>query len=802
MVEHDPDGFCWLDQMQSGNRAEVGDKAFYLGRLKQQGFPVLPGFVVTATVFRRFLSKINWLEPLFADLSESSLHLDVDDPQQLQAIAQRIQQAVQRCDLWDDWLPKLAAQARGLDSPIVLLRPSLGVQVAPESLIDGRITGLLAAQVCQNQPAAIALALRQVWSELFRARSLFFWQRSGVQLHQINLAVLVQPMVGAIASGDAHLMDGMLHLRAIRGLGLGLTRGEVQPDFYQMEATHQTIQSSQVGRKRHAYRLVSGTPDRSAARLPQVDQSDFYQIDDLTDAEAQQPALNPDQLQQTAALVRQVALALGTPLGAEWIWWEPATGGAAVLCLTQIELPLPHSFQPAWQDHQQPAALRDSSFPPPPASSSPAASLPLDAIAGIAAAPGQVFGTLWKLPDDPQIPVPAGVILLIDSLSPQWAAQLGAIAGIIAEQGGLTSHAAILARELGIPAVVGASGATRRLSPGSVVWLDGDRGTIYLLAPETPVPSSPAPRALAASVSPPATATGLLLNLGRPDNLLSLSQLPVDGVGLLRSEHLLMDGLAGFGHPPDRTALVRFIVQRVQPIVAAFAPRPVFYRTLDWRSHEFRKFPAVAEPNPLLGVHGTFGDRLQPHWFDAQLEALRGLQRAGFTNLRLLLPFVRTVEEFQFCRERVQRAGLMQVPEFQLWIMAEVPSVLFLLPDFVLAGLQGISIGSNDLTQLLLAVDRDNPQIAEAYDDAHPAVMRAIQHLIRTAQQQGIPCSICGEAPTHHPELVSTLVEWGISTISVGPSAVDRVLRAIAQAERSLLLNAARQTLQAPPTPE
>ena len=188
----------------------------------------------------------------------------------------------------------------------------------------------------------------------------------------------------------------------------------------------------------------------------------------------------------------------------------------------------------------------------------------------------------------------------------------------------------------------------------------------------------------------------------------------------------------------------------------------------------------------MLGLRGTFSYQVDPILFDLELEALRQVQQLGYSNVQLILPFVRTVEEFVFCRQRIEAVGLFQVPQFQLWIMAEVPSVLFLLPDYVRAGAQGVAIGTNDLTQLLLGVDRDQSLMATGFDTQHPAVMAAIGQIIRMAQQAGVPCSICGEAPARDPEMIAALVGWGVTSISVSPGALEQTYRAIAQAEKQV----------------
>jgi pyruvate,water dikinase len=281
-----------------------------------------------------------------------------------------------------------------------------------------------------------------------------------------------------------------------------------------------------------------------------------------------------------------------------------------------------------------------------------------------------------------------------------------------------------------------------------------------------------------------------MVNLSQTTHLEQTAALPVDGVGLLRSELLTLSVLEAQSphhwlqhHSPSE--FVQRMAAAIRQFAQAFQPRPVFYRTLDLRPHEWQGAPDRGSYSDasVLGLRGTFSYQLSPELFQLELAAIAQVQQAGYANLRLLLPFVRAVEEFVTCRQYVEQAGLMQVPDFQLWIMAEVPAVMLLLPDFVNAGVQGISIGTNDLTQLLLGVHRDQPELASVFNERHPAVQRAIAHLIQQSQQLGIPCSICGEAPSRNPDLVKDLVEWGINAISVAPEAVARIQAAIVQAE-------------------
>jgi pyruvate,water dikinase len=523
-----------------------------------------------------------------------------------------------------------------------------------------------------------------------------------------------------------------------------------------------------------------------------------------------QYALTQTQLQQLIQLAQQAATDMEMALVMEWTIAVKGESVQPALQFTQVIPQFTDAMLRSISQNHSSSAERANLLPAATRSfSSPSLAKHPAPLLGLAAAPGRVLARALVVQDvtQPISTIPTGIALVAPSIAPSWITWIKHVAGIITEHGGITSHGAILARELGIPAVVGVGNATRQLHSGDVLFIDGDRGVVqpvdaYQVGAEHSLPSSSSPksnfsRAVVRRSKP--IATGLLINLSYVEAVEEAATLPVDGVGLLRSELMLQEilkqeHLALWLMHQDE--LIDQIASQIERFACAFAPRPVFYRSLDLRSHEFSSLSArntAPEQNPILGLHGTFSYQFDPSLFDIELAALRKVQQSGYENVNLLLPFVRTVAEFSFCRQRVIQTGLTQNSSFQLWIMAEVPSVVFLLPEYVQAGVQGISIGSNDLTQLMLAVDRDQHQMAAAFDQLNPSVLRAIQQLIRTARQEGIPCSICGQAPAQYQELIELLIKWGITSISISPDAVERTYEAIARAEHNLLLEAARQ---------
>lgn len=819
------DDLLWLDRIQPSNRLQVGEKAFYLSQLRQKGYPIIGGFVIPSPVLRQFLETIEWLDPLFADLPSSSLYVDVDNPYQLQQVAQRIRREMMAAALPETWESTLLAASKKLQAQGLILRPTLALPSHLAFGSTGKISGLLESHVCACTREAIAFGVKRVWAELFRARSLLYWQRARIKLQQIHLGILVQPIHDALASGRVLATKEVWEIQATWGLGMALVRGEVFPDYYQVQPDSGAIARQHLGSKTIAYRLSEG---QDVSELPGVQESpssyapkvskqqsiadNYLQTYLLSEEQQKQYALEEKYLTELIELTHRLRADLSPTLILEWTLALLEPGLEAQLYLTQAYPRPPDgaiSPNPSQEDTGRRGHGDAGSFSiqvtPSPLSLVTASGNAT--IRGLGASSGRAMAKALLLAgkiDHPE-QLPPGRILVAPSITPDWLPLLQRAAGVVAEQGGMTSHIAIIARELGIPAVVGVRGATKMIKTGDFVMVDGDRGEIYRLESgeghrQEFYPNS-VPQTLQ-SFTP--LATRLLVNLSQSGAIENAKVLPVDGVGLLRSEVMMLEILEG-QHPSlwveqgRSQQLVERLTEHISRFASAFAPRPVFYRSLDLRAHEFQSlegspsFPATS--NPMLGVRGTFSYLVYPEIFQLELTAIAQVYRAGYTNVRLILPFVRTVEEFSFCRRQVEQAGLTQYAQFELWIMAEVPSVLLLLPDYVKAGVQGISIGTNDLTQLLLGVDRDQSQMAAAFDSRHPAVMRAVQQLIQTAKQQGIPTSICGQAPAQYPDLIEHLVRWGIESISVSLDVVESTYSAIARAEHRIILEASRRQL-------
>jgi pyruvate,water dikinase len=371
------------------------------------------------------------------------------------------------------------------------------------------------------------------------------------------------------------------------------------------------------------------------------------------------------------------------------------------------------------------------------------------------------------------------------------------VVAVVTDTGGSTSHAAIVSRELGIPCVVGTGRATSVLKNGQMVTVDGEQGVVYKgLQPQTTQKKTETTEKKTEVA--PVTATKIYVNLGEPSISSEVAKEPCDGVGLLRAEFMI----AEIGEHPKYMIsqgrgkeFAKKLSEGIKTIAQAFYPRPVVYRATDFKTNEYKGLKGgekyePTESNPMLGFRGAFRYIAEPEVFKLELWALRRVrEQFGFNNLWLMIPFVRTVEELQKIQAILEEEGMVQTHDFKLWMMVEVPSNVFLIDKFCTSGIDGVSIGSNDLTQLILGVDRDNEKLAGEFNERNEAVTMAIKHVIETCRKYNVTSSLCGQAPSVYPEFVELLVEAGITSISVNPDAIFETKKLVASIEKRILLD-------------
>jgi pyruvate,water dikinase len=744
---------AWFKDIGLSDVSEVGGKGANLGEMYSLGIPVPNGFVVTSQAYFDFIAQNN----LKIKIKNILDLVNIDDPDQLLSASKKIKALIKQGQIDDDTsisimkAYKRLSEYGGLKDVPVAVRSS----ATSEDSSDASFAGQQETFLHIIGEANVLEKVKACWASLFTPRAIFYRAKKKFDHFQTGIAVPVQRQIDSEVSGIIFTTNPVTNdkkqiiIESIWGLGEYIVQGKVTPDQIVVDKTnHHIISQNNVSQDIQLIESPSGTKE---APVPK--------------SKANKPKITPAQAVNLAKIALKLHNHYRKPQDIEF-----AIANKKIYIVQTRPITTIQSNQKSLDSQKHILQKPD--------------------LIGEPASPGTASGEVVIIKDPKNIDrAKKGQILVTTMTTPDFVPAMKKVNGIITDKGGQTSHAAIVSRELGVPCVVGTKTATKLLKEGQSVTLDGTTGEVWFGQV-----SQSAPSVQVKTVSKDIrTATKVLVNLGEPDLAKDVSHKNVDGVGLLRAEFMI----ANIGmHPKYMIAqnrqkeYINALSDGLLQFCKNFNPRPVIYRATDFKTNEYRylkwgKLYEPEEPNPLLGFRGAIRYINSSDVFNMELEAIKQVRnKHGLKNLWLMIPFVRTPQELENVKKIVTAAGLLRSPSFKLYMMVEIPSNVILLDKFIDVGIDGISIGSNDLTMLTLGLDRDNQEVAKDFSELDPAVLWSLKRAITKAKKRGINASICGQAPSNYPELVEKLVRWGITSISVSPDAIDRTREIVSWAEK------------------
>ena len=740
----------WFKEVGKDDIAMVGGKGANLGEMTQANIPVPPGFIVTSQAYYDFMEE----SKLVAKIKVLLNKLDSNNSRQLQETSKKIKQLITAATMPEDIKAAIKKAYAKLGQGLVAVRSSATAEDLPEASFAGQQSTYLNIEGEDK----VIQAVQNCWASLFESRAIYYREEQGFEHLKVGIAVPIQRMVNSRTSGVMFTVEPVtsdttkMVIEAIYGLGEGLVSGEVSPDLYIIDKENVKTISKKISRQ-----------EQQITRNPKSGEKDPNIWLQLPERIQKEQKLTDAEIIQLANMGKLIEEHYGQPQDIEWA----RENNTFFIVQSRPVTALKESME---EDVEIDAPVL---------------------LTGDAASPGLASGPVRIILDATQLDqVGIGDIMVAEMTTPDFVPAMKRAAAILTDRGGRTAHAAIVSRELGIPCVVGASQATGKLANDQIITVDGSHGRVYEGKVGVPSAAFYTTNILKEAIE---TKTRVYVNLAQPELAESIAARNVDGVGLLRAEFMI----ARIGEHPKYMLkqkrgyeFVDKLYKNILSFAKAFYPRPVVYRTTDFKTNEYRdliggrEFEEIEE-NPMLGYRGASRYITDIDSFKLEIEAIKKV-RKDYNNLWVMIPFVRTINELQTTKDILESEGLKRSKDFRLWMMVEIPSNIFLIDKFLSVGIDGISIGSNDLTQLILGIDRDSDRLAQTFDERNEAVLIALERAVTVSKEMGVTSSICGQAPSVYPELTEKLVNWGITSVSVSPDMIGTSREIISKVEAKL----------------
>lgn len=755
--------YCkWFKEINKGDVALAGGKGANLGEMFNAKFPVPPGFVVTTDAYKDFLKE----KKLDKKISEKLSGLDIEDTKTLQRIAEEIRELIANSSVSNELREEImefyqyidtAEDLRGLrfanqllqngrDTPFVAVRSSASAEDLPGYSFAGQQATFLNVKGGQQ----VVKAVQECWASLFTARAIYYRAKNNFEHMKVAIAVVIQKQINSEKSGVIFTINPSTNdatqivIEAAWGLGEAVVSGAVNPNTYVLDKETGKVLELDIPGQTWMFTRDDYTGNNVKKNIPHEKQK--AQV--LSEAE----------IKALWKLAIEDEEHYDFPQDIEWA----IERGKVYFVQTRPVTTLEKKEEKEVEFAEEPV------------------------LKGIAASPGHATGpvkiilTMNNL-DEMQ----KGDVLVTTMTTPDFVPAMQKAAAIVTDHGGMTAHASIVSREMGIPCVVGTKQATHVLKNGDLITVDGTSGKVF----KGGIQLGEEPKLVIKEKVSTKTKIKVIMDL--PDFAERAAETGADGIGLLRIEGIIASGRihpAKYLRENRLDEYTNLIYEGIKKIASYFKDKPVWVRTSDIRTDEYRGLEGgdeePKEANPMIGWHAIRRSLDNPELLKAEFSALKKLHDEGFTKVGVMIPFVISVDEIIKAKEIMHEAGLEPGKNIEFGIMVETPASAILIEDFCKEGIDFVSMGTNDLTQTVLGVDRGNEKIANLYSEFHPAVLKLIKYVIETCKKYNVKSSICGQAGSE-PKMAELLVKWGIDSISANVDAVAAVSEIVAKYEKS-----------------
>jgi pyruvate,water dikinase len=768
----------WFNDVRNTDVSVVGGKNASLGEMIHAGLQVPNGFAVTSFSYERFIEETQISKKIYTILKENIV--TSNDPRRYEIASKYIRDLIEKTPMPKDIEVSIRKAYEELNKRFNLKEAFVAVRssATAEDLPDASFAGQQETYLNVKGSDDLIDKVVKCWSSLFTPRAIFYREEKNFAHDKVFISVGVQKMVNSRTAGVMFTINPVtgdqneIVIECTFGLGEAVVSGAVNPDCFVIDKSTRQIKQRRIVKKTIEY-IRDPTTGKTIHSTIKGDR-------------AQEPCISDRELMLLVDLAHKIEKHYGKPMDIEWAI-DPDLPSPAGIFLVQARP------ETVWSKTiENPNSKEKIEF------------LKI-VVKGISAGKrGYGFGVakVAKTTDEAASIMKEGDILVTDMTNPDFVPYMKVASAIVTDKGGITSHAAIVSRELNIPCVVGTETGTQVIKTGSKYTVDSRNGIIYegiMTQAHDPTDGNMILHTVDAPA--PVTATKVYMNLAIPEKIEAYKDLPFQGIGLMRAEFIFAAYVNE--HPMslvekgEHQKLVDKFAEGVATVARAIQPRIVVVRFSDFKTNEYRDLVGgekyeIVEENPMLGWRGC--SRYISKWYEKafrlECQAIKKCRNEwGLKNVYVMLPMVRTLWEAKQVLEIMRQEGLERSRDFKIWFMAETPSIIIMADEFSKL-VDGFSIGSNDLTQGVLMIDRDSERLGQMgyFDERDPAVKRMIARLIKVAHENGCTVSICGEGPSNLPDFCEFLVRVGIDSISVNNDTVAVTRRNIAGIEQKIIL--------------